>query len=106
MTLQEFAMRLDSLGYDVARDEFPTDYNATCPYLIYEVGGSNNFVADNKVYHKIRKITVSIYTKGKSDAIAEEKLEALFDELEIPWEYEGSYDHEQYDYETIYSIQL
>lgn len=106
MTLKEFATMLNSLGYDVAKDEFPLDYNASCPYIIYEVVGTNNIKADNHVYQKVLLIEVSIFTKGHADETAQAALEALFDENDIPWDFEGNFDHDQYDYEVVYSIEI
>lgn len=106
MTLKEFSDALNTLGYDVAQDEFPLDYDATCPYIIFEVTGTNNMMADSHVYHKVLQIDVSIYTKGKADLTAQASLEQLFDDNDIPWNFEGSFDHEQYDYEVVYSVEI
>lgn len=106
MKLTDFAALLKTTGMPVARDEFPKEENPTAPYLVYSVTGSDNFKADNKVYHKARMIDVSIFTKGHADELAQATLEALFDDNDIPWEFESEYDHEQYDYEVVYSVEV
>lgn len=106
MTLEEFATLLSTLNYDVAKDEFPKDYNATHPYIIYEVLRTNNFIADDVVYAVNYEIAVSIYTSKRADETAQRALETLFNNNGIAWQFEGEYDHEEYDYEVVYTISL
>ena len=106
MTLKDFSELLNTLDYDVAQDEFPLEYDAQCPYIVFEVTGTDNFKADSKVYKKILQIDVSIYSKGHADAEAMESLEELFDNNDIPWDFVGNYDHKGYDYEVVYSVTI
>ena len=71
--------------YPTAYLEFPEDEKPEPPYICYYDTGSDNFVADNKVYHIILAVNVELYTNQK-DPDAEEAVEAVFDSLEIPWE--------------------
>lgn len=106
MSLEEFAEQLETLGYDVAKDEFPKGYDAEYPYIVYEVAGTRNFAAENVVYQKILSIAVSIYTARRPDEEAMQKLELLFEELELVWDKVEELDHQQYDYEVLYSVEL
>lgn len=106
MTLTEFAGLLNTLDYDVAQNEFPLDYNATYPYIIFEVTGSNNMMADSHVYQKVLQIDISIFSKDRADMTAQSALEQLLDDNDIPWNFEGNFDHEQYDYEVVYSVEI
>lgn len=106
MTLKDFSDLLNTLSYDVAQDEFPLDYNANYPYIIFEVTGTKNLMADNHVYKKVLQIDVSIYSKGRANMQAMNDLETLFANNDIPWNFEGNFDHEQYDYEVVYSIEI
>ena len=106
MELTEFAALLGTLPYPVARDEFPKEINPTMPYITYSVTGTDNFKADNKVYQKVRKADISIYSAGCADEGAQTALEELLDNNDIPWEFEGEFDHDQYDYEVVYSVEI
>ena len=72
MTLQEVNSLLKQTRMPVAYGYFNKPQKL--PYILYRVSYSNNFGADNVVYHPINHIQVELYTKDK-DLTAEGKVE-------------------------------
>ena len=64
MGLKELVKILEKLKIPIAYNHFSTVQKP--PYLVYKVTSSNNFIADNKVYKKIRKVDIELYTEIKS----------------------------------------
>ena len=83
MNLSELKTLLDSTGYPVAYDHF--NDTPSVPFIAYLETGTVNFFADNKVYEKVIKVDVELYT-DKKDLTAETALESVLDANEIPWE--------------------
>lgn len=106
MTIPEFATLLETTGFSAAKDEFPLEVNPGPIYIVYEILETNNFVADNVVYHTSYILAVSLYTKGHSDSAAMKTLTDVFDANDIPWKLEAEYDYEGYDYQTVYTVQI
>ena len=65
--------------------DFPEEEKPEPPYICYYDTGTDNFVADNKVYHIILAVNVELFTKQKDEA-AEAAVEAVLDALDLPWE--------------------
>lgn len=65
--------------------DFPEEEKPEPPYICYYDTGTDNFVADNKVYHIILAVNVELFTKQKDEA-AEAAVEAVLDSLDLPWE--------------------
>lgn len=86
MTLIEFKQLLDATGLPVAYSHFNSP--PPTPFIVYMTDGTSNYFADNKVYRKGTPITVELYT-DKKDLSAEQKLEDILDQNEIPWEVTG-----------------
>ena len=64
------------------------------PYIAYYFESSDNMFADDRVYVKIERLVMELYTQGK-DFEAEERFEAFLDLAEIPWEkFENRLDRE------------
>ena len=80
MTLAEFKTQLETSGLPVAYLRYPAEEVPSMPFVTYQETGSNNFGADGKVYHKIKRIQVDLWTTNK-DLQAEEALENALDGL-------------------------
>ena len=109
MTLGELTKILEATGYPVAYSHFtatPTKPVPKPPYICFLVDGSANLMADNKVYHKIDDANIELYTT-KKDLVAEEKLEKVLDDHEIPYDspIEGIIESENM-YQKIYEMRL
>lgn len=108
MTLLELVNLLKSTGYPVAYSHFVnTEHNPAPnpPYICYTLPGTENFNADNKVYHKITDVDIELYTNNK-DFEAEKKIEDLLDANDIPWESTEVWIEEEKMYQKIYEVRL
>jgi hypothetical protein len=103
MTLAELFTILKTAGFPVAYHHFSTPPQP--PYIVYLSAYSSNFVADNKVHHRIPNIQVELYTT-KKDLAAEAKLEIVFDNNEIPYESTETYIASEGLFQKIYEVRL
>lgn len=104
-------MEIKELG-DLLATAFPTAYWSfpekkapPMPYLVYFEDSSNNFAADNKVYHHRKNVSVELMTKLK-DPAAEEKVEQTLDSAEIFWEKTETHLDDEDAYEVIYTLEV
>lgn len=104
-------MEIKELG-DLLETAFPTAYWSfpekkapPMPYLVYFEDSSNNFAADNKVYHHRKNVSVELMTKLK-DPAAEEKVEQTLDNAEIFWEKTETHLDDEDAYEVIYTLEV
>jgi hypothetical protein len=108
MNLTELKSLLDQSGYPVTYSHFtPTKNNPVPapPYICYLVNNDPNFIADNKVFHKISDINIELYTVMK-DLVTEAKLEKILDDNEIPYvSYEVFIDSEKI-FQKTYEVRL
>jgi sulfur transfer complex TusBCD TusB component (DsrH family) len=108
MTLTELKGLLDQTGYPVTYSHFtPTANNPVPdpPYICYLVNNDPNFIADNKVFHKISDVNIEIYTV-KKDLTAEGKLEKVLDDHEIPYVSYGTFIESIKLFQKIYEVRL
>ncbi len=106
MELVEFKQLLDRAGYPVAYFQFKATESTPAPsppFIVYYTPSTSNFKADNKVYSKITNITVELYTNYK-DLAAEQKLESLLDENDIPWDWDETWIESEQLFQRIYDI--
>lgn len=108
MNLIELKKILDATGYPVAYSHFtatPGKPVPAPPYICILVDGSENLMADNKVYHKIDDANIELYT-SKKDLVAEAKLENVLDDHEIPYDSYGTFIESEKMYQKIYETRL
>ena len=103
MELKELVRILEKLKIPIAYNHFSTVQKP--PYLVYKVTSTTNFIADNKVYQKIRKVDLELYTESKNEKL-EEKLEAILCENEMAFDYFESYIQSENVYQVIYEISV
>ena len=68
---------LQAAGIPFAYDHFAEGEAVDPPFICYLLPGSDNFAADGKVYHKISRVNIELYT-DKKDLNAEQKVR-------MPW---------------------
>lgn len=104
-------MGIDTLGtlletvYPTAYWSFPEKEAPPMPYIVYFQTNSDNFGADNKVFHHIKQISVELMTKTK-DTTAEGAVEAVLDANDIYWEKTETHLDDEDAYEVIYSLEV
>ena len=103
MELKELVKTLEKLKIPIAYNHFSTVQKP--PYLVYKVTSSNNFMADNKVYKKIRKVDLELYTENKNEEL-EEKLETILCESEMVFDSFETYIQSEDVYQVIYEISI
>ena len=103
MELKELVKILEKLEIPIAYNHFSTVQKP--PYLVYKVTSSNNFIADNKVYKKIRKVDLELYTENKNEEL-EQKLETILCENEMAFEMFETYIESEAVYQVIYEISI
>lgn len=104
-------MELDEL-YTILSEVYPTAYWSfpegeapAMPFLTYFENSSDNFGADNKVYHHRKRISVELYTKTK-DTAAEDAVEAALDAAGIYWEKTSTHLDDEDAFEVIYDMEV
>ena len=73
------------------------------PYLVYLFDSSDNFGADDKVYHQASNYRVELYTP-KHDPAVQAQLENLFDGNDIFWEKDEVWIDKEKLFQTVYYI--
>lgn len=108
MTLAEIQSMLNSIeGFSgkVAYRAFPVGKAPKLPFICYMFTNTNNFNADNKVYHVIQSVDIELYTKTK-DITSEGLIETALNSNNIVWEkYEEWIDDEEV-YQITYEIEV
>lgn len=104
-------MTLDGL-YDILKVVYPTAYWSfpdgeapDMPYIVYFETSTDNFGADNKVYHVKRGVSVELMTKTK-DPTAESTVEAALDGAGIFWNKTETHLDDEDAYEVIYDLEV
>ena len=104
MTLDELYVILSAI-YPTAYWSFPENNAPEMPYITYFEESSDNFGADNKVYHHRKRISVELLTK-KKDPEAEKAVENAFDSASLFWEKTETHLDDEDAYEVIYSLEV
>lgn len=75
------------------------------PFIAYYFEDSDNFGADDKVYHEINNCVVELYT-DKKDMETENKIQKLLNDNDIFWDKTQTYIDKEEMYEVRYVIQI
>lgn len=94
-----------SAVYPTAYWSFPENEAPALPYLVYFEESSDNFGADNKVYHHFKVVSVELLTKTK-DPDAEKAVEDALDAAGIFWEKTETHLDDEDAYEVIYTMEV
>ena len=89
---------LTEMDIPFAYDHFVEGESPEPPFLVFLYPGSNHFAADGKVYFKVKRLNIELYT-DKKDVELEETVEAVLDrhgifygKSEVWIEYENLYE--------------
>ena len=104
MTLQELVVILRGTGYPVAYSHF-SGVAPSIPFICYVDAFSSNYMADNRVQHRVRNIQIELYT-NKKDLQAESTLEGLLNDNELPFDDAETYIAEEKLFQKIYEVRL
>src|SRR5699024_10673465 len=103
MSLTELYNLLKATGYPVAYSHFNEPKGR--PFITYLTTYTSNFHADNKVHQKVKNVDVELYT-SKKDLQAEQTLEGLLNEHELPFDKVETYIDSEKIYQIIYEVRL
>lgn len=108
MTFSELYTMLSSLnGFTekVAYRSFPEDAAPKLPFIVFEETDTNNFDADNKVYHPRTDFNIYLCEDFR-DRTTEEALEDLLNTNDIPWERTVIWIPSERMYQITYEVEV
>ncbi len=88
-----------------AYDHFAEGESPSPPFLIYLLPNTNHFGADSKVYYKINKVNIEIYT-DKKDIDLEKRVETVLDRYSIFYEKSEVWIDSEKLYEVLYTFEM
>ena len=104
MNLEKLYTMLKETGYPVAYSHFQEENPPTLPFITY-LDTSENFGADNRVYHEITDVSIELYTETK-DIEAENKLQDLLNSNDLFWNKTINYIPSEKVFQVTYEITL
>ena len=96
---------LQAAGILFAYDHFAEGEAVDPPFICYLLPGSDNFAADGKVYHKISRVNIELYT-DKKDLNAEQKVEDALDAASIFYAKSELWIDSEKLYEVLYEMEV
>ena len=96
---------LQAAGIPFAYDHFAEGETVDPPFICYLLPGSDNFAADGKVYHKISRVNIELYT-DKKDLNAEQKVEDVLDAASIFYAKSEVWIDSEKLYEVLYEMEV
>ena len=96
---------LKVIGIPFAYDHFAEGESPNPPFICYLYPGSDNFAADGRVFYKITKAHIELYTDSK-DLSVEQQLEEAFDAASIFYDKSEVWIESEKLYEVLYSFEL
>lgn len=105
MTLEELYTVLSETNLPVAYLAFPADQHVVMPFIVYQETGSDNFGADNRVWHSAMRVQVDLMT-AKKDRTTETVLETALNDNGIFWERVPDWDEDEDYYRVTYEIEI
>lgn len=103
--MEELVKIMEETGIPFAYDHFAEGESPAPPFTCYLLPGSNNFAADGKVYHKITKVRIELYTDYKDTAL-EEKVTGVLDSHGIFYEQSEVWIEEEKLYEVTFEFSM
>ena len=104
MTHQEVMTMLAEMNLPYAYDHFVEGESPDPPFLVFLYPGSNHFAADGKVYFKVNRLNIELYT-DKKDVELEETVEAVLDRHGIFYGKSEVWIESENLYEVLYQME-
>ena len=105
MTYKEVATMVESIGLPFAYYQFPDNTEQSPPFICFLFETSNDFVADNSNYQKIRPLTIELYTDNKDFAL-ESTVESTLITAGLPFTRSEDYIDSEHLYMVTYESQI
>ena len=103
--MDELVKIIEEMGISFAYDHFAEGESPAPPFLCYLLPGSDNFAADGRVYYKMSKVRIELYTDFK-DVSLEEKVTAVLDNHGIFYEQSEVWIEEEKLYEVAFEFAM
>ena len=105
MTHQEVLEMMNEMKLPYAYHHFVEGESPDPPFLVFLYPGSDNFAADGKVYFKVNRLNIELYTDLK-DVELEETVEAVLDKHGIFYEKSEVWIESENLYEVLYQMEV
>lgn len=105
MTHEEVMEMMDKMELPYAYDHFVEGEALEPPFAVFLYPNSSNFAADGKVYFKVSKLNIEIYTSVK-DTQLELKVETVLDGYGIFYDKSEVWIEEENLYEVLYEMEV
>ena len=105
MTHEEVMVMVDEMGMESAYDHFAEGDAPQPPYVVFLYPKTHNFAADGKVYFKVNRLNIELYTDLK-DVELEEKVEAVLDAHGIFYAKSEVWIPSENLYEVLYEMEV
>lgn len=104
MTHNEIVKMLEEMKIPFSYDHFAEGESPEPPFICFLFTGSDNFAADGRVFLKIRRVNVELYTDFK-DPDRESELETVLDGHGIFYEKSETWIEDEKLYEVLYKFE-
>lgn len=105
MTHQEVMAMLTEMDIPFAYDHFVEGESPDPPFLVFLYPGSNHFAADGRVYFKVNRLNIELYT-DKKDVELEETVEAVLDRHGLFYGKSEVWIESENLYEVLYQMEV
>lgn len=105
MTYQEIMTMMQETGIPFAYDHFAEGESPEPPFAVFLFPSSNNFGADGKVYQKIDRLRIEVYTDYKQPNI-ENSVEAVLDQHGLFYDKAEVWIGSERLYEVAYTMEV
>ena len=105
MIHQEVMAMLTEMDIPFAYDHFVEGESPEPPFLVFLYPGSNHFAADGRVYFKVNRLNIELYT-DKKDVELEETVEVVLDRHGIFYGKSEVWIESENLYEVLYQMEV
>lgn len=105
MTYKEVATMINSIGIPYAYYQFPDGTGQACPFICFFFSDSNDLVAENTNYQKIRPLNIELYTDNKDFAL-EETVETVLNSNGLVYDRSESYLDSERMFMVVYTTDI
>lgn len=108
MTLKDIKNIIASWKIPFAYFEFDATGTAPVPpFVVYFFDGSDDFMADNINYQKVRTLHIELYCNSKKESMSwEQTIENSFDSNDLSYQKENDYISSERLYVTVYTMEV
>lgn len=105
MTYQDVASMIGSIGLPYAYDHFTDETGRELPFICFIYPETDDFIADNKNYAKIRRLQIELYTANK-DFDLEARVEAVLEAAGLVYNGNGDFLNTEQMYMQTYNTEV